>query len=411
MIPSDVASRLQVSADSALRQVAPAQEIADKLSGLVAGQRVLAEIQSLLPNGTYRAMINQRNLTLALPFAAKSGDAIELQVTESDGKLSLAVVAGQEPESGKPANDVTSATLSRTGQLISTLYSEARETKNAPLPLNGNQSISASPPRSAQDLVPLLKQAITQSGMFYEAHQAEWVEGRFTTASLLREPQGKLSSPTAFAAAGEPAPEAQSQIPSQTLSKAPAGAPLAARVEADLVASSGDKLSAAASTATTSSTATTASTATTGSTASTTSTAASTAQLVAPQAQPIVQQQLEALATQAFVWQGQVWPGQEMRWEIDEDAARANSADEPAASWTTRLRLVLPRLGEVDAQIRLQGAQVTVSMRTGKDETRALMRASSPALRGQFDEAGLTLASLGVDTLKVADEAHGPAGQ
>ena len=34
MIPADVASRLQVSADAALRPVAPAQEIADKLSGL-----------------------------------------------------------------------------------------------------------------------------------------------------------------------------------------------------------------------------------------------------------------------------------------------------------------------------------------------------------------------------------------
>ena len=37
MIPSDVASRLQVSADAAARPVAQTQEIADKLSGLVAG--------------------------------------------------------------------------------------------------------------------------------------------------------------------------------------------------------------------------------------------------------------------------------------------------------------------------------------------------------------------------------------
>ena len=45
----------------------------------------------------------------------------------------------------------------------------------------------------------MLKQAITQSGMFYEAHQAEWVEGRLAKATLLQEPQGKLSSPAAFA--------------------------------------------------------------------------------------------------------------------------------------------------------------------------------------------------------------------
>jgi len=129
MIPSDVASRLQVSADTALRPVAPAQEITDKLSGLVAGQKVMAEIQAMLPNGTYRAMINQRNVTLALPFSAKSGDSLELQVTESDGKLALAVVSRQEGEGGKTAAASTSATLSRTGQLISDLFSGAREAK------------------------------------------------------------------------------------------------------------------------------------------------------------------------------------------------------------------------------------------------------------------------------------------
>lgn len=96
MIPADVASRQQVSADAALRPVAPSQEIADKLPGLVVGQKIMAEIQSLLPNGTYRALINQRSITLALPFSAKSGDALELQVTETDGKLALAVVSRRE---------------------------------------------------------------------------------------------------------------------------------------------------------------------------------------------------------------------------------------------------------------------------------------------------------------------------
>jgi hypothetical protein len=78
------------------------------------------------------------------------------------------------------------------------------------LPLNGNQPIAAGPPNNAQDLLPLLKQAISESGMFYEAHQAEWVEGRYSKAQLLQEPQGRLqeSSPASEArgitgAAGE----------------------------------------------------------------------------------------------------------------------------------------------------------------------------------------------------------------
>ena len=382
MIPADVASRLQVSADTALRPAAPAQELADKLSGLVAGQKVMAQIQAMLPNGTYRAMINQRNITLALPFSAKSGDSLELQVTETDGKLALAVVAPKEGESAK-APPTTTSTLSKTGQLISELFSGAAESKGKPaaLPLNGNQPIASAPPAEAKDLLPLLKQAITQSGMFYEAHQAEWVEGRFSKSALLQEPQGKLSSPETLSTPldefiGSPAQKPIATAPAATAAPPPART----TTEADQPLQTGS------------------STAEAGKTSSSQSSSQTPAQIVAPQAQPVVQMQLDALATQNFSWQGQIWPGQEMRWEIDEDGARNNEGSEDGATqWTTRLNLTLPNLGEINAQIRLQGKQITLSLASDSAETRALMRTASVALRGQLDEAGLTLASMGID--------------
>ena len=108
--------------------------------------------------------------------------------------------------------------------------------------------------------------------------------------------------------------------------------------------------------------------------------------------------QLDALATQSFSWQGQVWPGQEMRWEIDEDGSRrGQDEDNSATQWTTRLSLNLPKLGEINAQIRLQGNQIALSMSSDNDETRTLLRASTVALRSQLNEAGLTLASMGID--------------
>ena len=383
MIPADVASRLQVSADTTLRPVAPAQEISDKLSGLVAGQKVMAEIQSLLPNGTYRALINQRNVTLALPFSAKSGDALELQVTESDGKLALAVLSRPDGE-GEKSTSTTSTTLSRTGQLISSLFSGPRDAKGGTtaLPLNGNQPLTSTPPSSAQDLLPMLKQAITQSGMFYEAHQAEWVEGRLAKTALLQEPQGKLSSPSAFASAEDGGSAANLKASTE-----PTVAP---RLAADVVQTPTGTVDASKGSSTVQ---------------------ATQSQPVAPQAQPIVQQQLDALATQNFSWQGQVWPGQDMRWEIDEDAARNAQDDGDAApKWTTRLHLTLPNLGEVDAQIRLNGNQITLAMSAGSAETRTLMRAASIDLRAQLDEAGLTLASMGVGAPS-ENESDGQAGQ
>ena len=386
MIPSDVASRLQVSADAASRPVAQTQEIADKLSGLVAGQKVMAEIQAMLPNGTYRAMINQRSITLALPFSAKSGDSLELQVTENDGKLALAVLS--RPGGGKAGNESVSATLSRTGQLISNLFSGANRAQGSgtpSVPLNGNQPIASAPPGSAQDLLPLLKQAITQSGMFYESHQAEWVEGRLPKAALLQEPQGKLSSPAAFASVlgGE-----ASATPAQP--KANIGEPIiAARLTAEAAQTQSSNVEGSKSAVAQSQT---------------------QGQVVAPQTQPLVQQQLEALATQNFSWQGQVWPGQEMRWEIDEEAARqGQEGEETAPKWSTRLHLTLPNLGEVDAQIRLEGNSITLSMSADSAETRTLMRISSLALRSQLDDAGLTLASMGVSATE--DENHGQTGE
>jgi flagellar hook-length control protein FliK len=421
MIPADVASRLQLSADTALRPVAPAQEIADRLSGLVAGQKVMAEIQAMLPNGTYRALINQRSITLALPFSAKSGDSLELQVTEADGKLALAVVASPE-ESGKQAAATTSATLSRTGQLISDLFAGARDAGGSPAAatLNANQPLSATPV-SAQDLLPQLKQAITQSGMFYESHQAEWVEGRFAKAALLQEPQGKLSSPTTLALAAQAQIDAMPQSIVANTTPTAGQATAAQHVTADAGAVAADATAAQVRPKTPDSAAETTAALRPGGDAPPTGeagkaaaptpaqSAASSQQLVAPQAQALVQQQLEALATQNFSWQGQIWPGQEMRWEIEEDAGR-NSAgnDETAARWATQLHLTLPRLGSVDAKIRLQGNEITLSMTAGSEETRALMRASGVALRSQLSEAGITLSSMGV---AATDESDGQAAQ
>ena len=360
MIPPDVASRLQSSADVALRPVAPAQELTDKLGGLDVGQRVMAEIQAMLPNGTYRALINQRNITLALPFSAKSGDTLELLVTESDGKAALAVVSHQAKDgAAQTAREAVSATLSRTAQFISQLGSRPEESGDGPkgLALNNNQPIATAPPKSAQDILPLLKQAIAQSGMFYESHQAEWVEGRLPQSQLLQEPQGRLSAAPQPGASPAPArAEADAAVPGTARDLAAAGT--AARPAADAAAQNA-------------------------------------AHLVAPQAQPIVQHQLDALATQNFVWQGQAWPGQTMRWEIEEDGkGRQGAEDEPASRWRTGLKLTLPTLGGISARIQLEGSQMTLDIRVDEAATGARMRADGATLRQRLDEAGLTLSAF-----------------
>lgn len=349
MISADVANRLQPAADLALRPAAPAQDISDKLAGLVAGQRLLAEIQSLLPNGSYRALINQRSVTLGLPFAATPGDTIELEVTESDGKLTLAVLSKALAESDGDA--AASTRLSRTGQLIGALLA-ARSAESVALPLNDNQPISERPPTDAKELLPLLRQAISESGMFYESHQAEWIEGRYPQRQLLQEPQGRLTPHTAV-----PQATSSGNLPaaSDAVQVSPALAPLVP-----------------------------------------TTPPAQLAAAVAPELQTVVQQQLEAFATQTFAWQGQIWAGQQMQWEIDDARDGRASGGDDSPRWQTRLRLTLPRLGAVEARLLIEGKQLKLSVLADHGETRALLHADADRLRRQLEQAGLDLASMGI---------------
>ena len=378
MIRADVANRLQPAADIALRPAPPAQEITDKLSGLVAGQRLLAEIQSLMPNGSYRALINQRNVTLALPFAAKAGDSLELEVVDNDGKLALAVVArklGQSDANAGSERPAVETTLSRTGNFIAGLLAKSDEGQPAkPAPLNANQPIAAAPPAKGADLVPLLKQALSQSGMFYESHQSQWLGNEVTTQTLLAQPQGRLSPLLQQAPqtqAGDILPQ-QANAPA-AMNKAPDGTAKPAELTT-MVVSAGAEQSSASRSATIST------------------------QLVAPDLLPLVQQQLEALASQTYVWNGQAWPGQTMRWEIVEEngGQPGQTGEVEQAPWQTRLTRTMPQLGEVRAALRISGGELTLSLSTLSNEAAIQLANGGDGLRSQMEAAGLKLSGFSV---------------
>jgi len=361
MLPPDVASSLrlvlpdqQAATNAQTQPVASGQKIADVLSNLVPGQRILAEIQALLPNGSYRAVVAQRDVTLALPFSAKAGDTLELEVTESDGKLTLAFVANRSDSVAKPGQESVATTLSPTGKMIGDLMGgiDGEGKRAPPAPLNGSQPLVESMPKTAADLAPILKQALTQSGMFYEAHQARWVAGELPTDALKNEPQGKFSTlqtPATGDAAG-----AKTSGGSNAETMAASASPAAARSEA----ASGNP--------------------------------------VPRELAPLVHQQLDGLATQNFAWQGQVWPGQQMRWEIGEDLDNSPSTgDQEAQRWQTRLKLSLPLLGDIDVALNLRaGGEVSITLTADSDTSEASLRDGAQQLRRQFDAAGLNLTTL-----------------
>lgn len=365
MIPADIASHLRLAVPdqpSAPQPVTPVKNLGDVLSDLVPGQRIMAEIQAMLPNGTYRAVVAQRDITLALPFAAKPGDSLELEVVENDGKLALAVVSNRTSGAqAGGAQDSVATTLSQTGKLIGDLLADidGQGKRAAPAPLNGNQPLVEKFPASAADLAPLLKDALSKSGVFYEAHQARWVAGQLPTEQLLQEPQGKHSSPTAppNTSQAQPASNEKNALESKA-------SPLITTTPNDLN-TTGNKLQAVG---------------------------------IPADLTPLVQQQLESLATQTFAWQGQVWPGQQMHWEIDEQRENTTRSDgETAGQWQTRLKLNLPQLGGIDATLSLRpGNEVEIALSASSGNSEAALSSAATQLKQQFEAAGLNLIRLSI---------------
>ena len=389
MIPADLATRLRlVTQDlpSPVQPAVPARQLPDVLSELSAGQRIMAEIQALLPNGMYRAVVAQREITLALPFSAKPGDSLELEVVDNDGQLTLALATGKHSGQAEASESVPT-TLSKTGSFIGNLLSEIDHQggKAKPAPLNANQPLLDSFPEKTSDLAPILKEALTKSGMFYEAHQARWIEGKLATANLLQEPQGKLSPNLLNHDSGiqqHPLPQAQPQSP------LPHEQPLA-RPQGSVIADDSPKNALPNDAVKPQSVETSFQRSVTD--------VAGTA--IHPETTPLVQQQLNALATQTYAWQGQIWPGQEMQWEIAEDEQHGKSSENGDGEhhWKTRLRLDLPHLGNLDAKMSIDTRnQLQISISTGSEESRKQLLLAI----GQFDNAlqavGLALSGFSI---------------
>ena len=341
MIPGDLAARLRMlteasffSGEPNVAPLARVKAITDQLPAFTPGQRVIANLQTAYPGNTYQARIGGRDVTLALPQAANAGDTLELVVSHVTPRAVFATLAQPTTSTGTAA---ATPALSQTGRLISFLLTGQPAAQTAAL--NGGQPMLAAAPQGPGDstlLASRLSTALEQSGLFYDSHQARWLAGKLDTAALMQEPQGRSPMPPATPAA---APGGTETI--TTPRAANEGlAPIPERLL------------------------------------------------------PLVHQQLDAVATQNFVWQGQVWPGQTMEWEIEDPAADGRSGDEPDQNWASTLRLTLPRLGGVEARLHLTPAGVAIRLIADSDTTRQALTAAETRLADALAATDVPLTGL-----------------
>ncbi|SDZ68051.1 hook-length control protein FliK [Variovorax sp. YR266] len=124
------------------------------------------------------------------------------------------------------------------------------------------------------------------------------------------------------------------------------------------------------------------------------------AEVIHPQAVTIVHQQLDLLASAVFRWSGQAWPDVPMSWSIEEEQAQqrdgAAAEEEGTRRWSTTVSLALPRLGEVDLRLSLDGSAVQAHLFARETATMARLRGDTGRLAKRFDAAGLRLQQVQV---------------
>jgi hypothetical protein len=293
--------------------------------GAQVGAEVPLTLVALQPRPTFQIGADASALTEAaphLPAGELAGQAPALQQTGTTAPglaaRAAAFAAGALPAPAGGHGD-PGATLSPAGKVIGAVLAAALRAEQPPVAVHGAAPLAAAPTADAAALAAGLRQALANSGLFYESHVAQWASGARTLEQLSAEPQ-----------------MAQARAP-----------------------------------------------------------------LSDPEGAGFVNLQLTAHEQAQVAWQGQLWPGQALRWDIGRDPVDpdGHGAGEAAADgWQSRLRLRLPLLGQLDARVLLRGEHVLVSIAAFDAAASELLRAHGARLADALAAAGTPLAALAIDT-------------
>lgn len=99
-------------------------------------------------------------------------------------------------------------------------------------------------------------------------------------------------------------------------------------------------------------------------------------------------------------WQGEAWPGQQMQWDITRDAPEGQQQDgaeaDEATAWRSSVRFQFPLLGDLAAQVVLQGGRVAIQLQASSEDSAATLRQHAARLEAALDAAGWPLTSLSI---------------
>ena len=364
MLPANLLNALKAYALEQKLPLPAVDEAAPKMAQFELGKKFEGIVQAQVSSGIFNVRIAQQLVQMQFPPSVRSGDKVTLQVIATQPRLTFSMVNSANPLS-------TPEQLGSAAKLLSSMSQQApekayvRAAQSAPL-------WEKPQPTETKQLFGLLREALSSSGLFYESHQAQWLEGTRSTAQLLHEPQNMTPEQVKAAMVG-----------------VADGKAVVAGDAAGKTAMMGDAASQSVTTSNTSN-------ANVSNQPNTTLMQEDKA-LIPEHLQPLVQQQLNALETRQMVWQGNIWPEQPMQWEVHEQPSQGPGAEEQR-QWVTQLSLDMPNLGEIAATLRFNSAGLSLTLNAATPETRAMLGNASTQLVAALSDAGIPVVSTQVTT-------------
>jgi hypothetical protein len=298
------------------------------------GQVVTARVVSALPEpGRFVVDVQGRGLDLNLPAQTPVGRTLTLTYVGAEPRPTFVLHAvRQNPPSVQVSNAARLA-----GVLVDDQPADAAATVRQS-GMRAAAPVLPEPPRTTEQLAQGLSRTLRQSGLFYESHQSQWVQGRLPIEALRREPQGRLE-PLSLAS--------DEAVPVEPGPETPRAEPRAERLAAS----------------------------------------------VAPEARDMVRQQIGALDSRLAVWHGELWPGTVMDWRVEEREAQGERGERDSG-WSTQVHVNFPRIGEIRAALTLNGDRIDLRLVASDGATLERMRIEAPRLAAQLQARGLALDRL-----------------
>lgn len=193
--PQVIANALQLAADSDGVPLETLSQPPGKIPAFQTGEWIIAKVAERLSDGSAVVLVKNSAFILKAPGDGQAlrADPLMLRVRGTEPVLSFQQVDLPQRQDTDKSTSVNFSTASRyLSSLLNAAGNNTTINSNQIAHLSSDTALLATPSQTAHESETRLKATVEKSGVFYEAHQKAWVNGRLSLDELKQEPQAKL---------------------------------------------------------------------------------------------------------------------------------------------------------------------------------------------------------------------------